>query len=121
MHLASLTADGRMDFRKTWPRGLKSVVNLDPFWHLPPRDRSIAITAASKSAPVAPCLQKDCDLCPEMVALPAGEFMMGSPESEGGREARRDAAAGRPDKAGCHRKIRRSRSTNSPPLSRKRI
>jgi formylglycine-generating enzyme required for sulfatase activity len=25
---------------------------------------------------------KDCEDCPEMVALPAGEFMMGSPESE---------------------------------------
>jgi len=25
---------------------------------------------------------KDCDVCPEMVALPAGEFMMGSPENE---------------------------------------
>ena len=29
---------------------------------------------------------KDCDICPEMVALPAGEFMMGSPEDERGRE-----------------------------------
>jgi formylglycine-generating enzyme required for sulfatase activity len=28
---------------------------------------------------------KDCDLCPEMVALPAGAFMMGSSESEAGR------------------------------------
>ena len=28
---------------------------------------------------------RDCPACPEMVALPAGEFMMGSPESEKGR------------------------------------
>jgi formylglycine-generating enzyme required for sulfatase activity/DNA-binding winged helix-turn-helix (wHTH) protein len=29
---------------------------------------------------------KDCQDCPEMVALPAGEFMMGSPESEDGHQ-----------------------------------
>jgi formylglycine-generating enzyme required for sulfatase activity len=29
---------------------------------------------------------RDCDLCPEMVALSAGDFMMGSPDSEAGRE-----------------------------------
>jgi formylglycine-generating enzyme required for sulfatase activity len=29
---------------------------------------------------------KDCTVCPEMVALPAGEFMMGSPKDERGRE-----------------------------------
>ena len=28
---------------------------------------------------------RDCPVCPEMVVLPAGEFMMGSPESEKGR------------------------------------
>ena len=28
---------------------------------------------------------KDCDACPEMVALPAGEFRMGSPPDEEGR------------------------------------
>jgi sulfatase modifying factor 1 len=30
---------------------------------------------------------KDCADCPEMVALPAGEFMMGSPKDERGRQA----------------------------------
>jgi formylglycine-generating enzyme required for sulfatase activity len=29
---------------------------------------------------------RDCPACPEMVALPAGEFMMGSPDSERGRD-----------------------------------
>ena len=29
---------------------------------------------------------KDCDVCPEMVELPVGAFMMGSPEHERGRE-----------------------------------
>jgi len=28
---------------------------------------------------------RDCPLCPEMVVVPAGEFLMGSPESEKGR------------------------------------
>ena len=28
---------------------------------------------------------RDCPTCPEMVVVPAGEFMMGSPESERGR------------------------------------
>jgi formylglycine-generating enzyme required for sulfatase activity len=30
---------------------------------------------------------KECDTCPEMVAVPAGTFLMGSPPSEPGREA----------------------------------
>ena len=29
---------------------------------------------------------RDCATCPEMIAVPAGEFMMGSPEREKGRE-----------------------------------
>jgi hypothetical protein len=29
---------------------------------------------------------RDCDICPEMVELPLGEFVVGSPQDEGGRE-----------------------------------
>ncbi len=29
---------------------------------------------------------RDCDYCPEMVVVPAGSFIMGSPDSEGGRD-----------------------------------
>ena len=37
-------------------------------------------------APTAPgAVFRDCAVCPEMVVLPAGEFMMGSPETERGR------------------------------------
>ena len=35
---------------------------------------------------VAPKSVRDCDVCPEMVVIPAGNFMMGSPASEQGRD-----------------------------------
>jgi formylglycine-generating enzyme required for sulfatase activity len=35
--------------------------------------------------PSTPTAFRDCDVCPEMVALPAGEFLMGSPKDEAGR------------------------------------
>jgi len=40
------------------------------------------LPAAHKAAPTF----KDCGVCPGMVELPAGEFMMGSPADDGGRE-----------------------------------
>lgn len=43
--------------------------------------RSDAATEAAKAGSVI----KDCPICPEMVVVPAGEFMMGSPETERSR------------------------------------
>ncbi len=41
--------------------------------------------AAVAVAPLA--VFKDCDTCPEMIAVPVGDFMMGSPATEKGRSA----------------------------------
>ena len=35
---------------------------------------------------VGPARFRDCDQCPEMIEVPAGSFMMGSPSSESGRD-----------------------------------
>jgi formylglycine-generating enzyme required for sulfatase activity/DNA-binding winged helix-turn-helix (wHTH) protein len=43
------------------------------------------LTTAAPGMPQPRPSFKDCADCPEMVALPAGEFIMGSPESERGR------------------------------------
>jgi formylglycine-generating enzyme required for sulfatase activity len=45
-----------------------------------------AVPPASSGARETTATFKDCDVCPEMVMLPAGTFMMGSPEDERGRE-----------------------------------
>ena len=44
-----------------------------------------AATQAAAVQAVAPTTFRDCDDCPEMVAIPAGSFMMGSPPSEAQR------------------------------------
>jgi formylglycine-generating enzyme required for sulfatase activity/DNA-binding SARP family transcriptional activator len=42
-----------------------------------------AKSAATAAVPTEPRpIFRDCEVCPEMVALPAGEFMMGSPEND---------------------------------------
>ena len=43
---------------------------------------ALALGAASRAAEPAPHTLKDCAQCPEMVVVPAGEFMMGSPVGE---------------------------------------
>jgi formylglycine-generating enzyme required for sulfatase activity len=46
----------------------------------------LAMPAAAKTAESAPAHSfRDCPSCPEMVEVPEGEFLMGSPESERGR------------------------------------
>ncbi|MDH3665086.1 MAG: SUMF1/EgtB/PvdO family nonheme iron enzyme, partial [Alphaproteobacteria bacterium] len=42
-----------------------------------------AISPATKSAKTVGEVFRDCDACPEMVVLPAGSYLMGSPESQG--------------------------------------
>lgn len=54
------------------------------FWtQLLPGSNGVAADAASASRPK---VFKDCADCPEMVALPAGQFMMGSAAGEHGRQ-----------------------------------
>jgi sulfatase modifying factor 1 len=43
-------------------------------------------SASPLVAPPPPTAFKDCDVCPEMVELPGGEFAMGAPEDEVGRK-----------------------------------
>jgi formylglycine-generating enzyme required for sulfatase activity/DNA-binding winged helix-turn-helix (wHTH) protein len=51
-----------------------------------PSSAPAAREPAAKPAQKAARTFKDCDVCPEMVELPAGEFMMGSPADERGRD-----------------------------------
>ncbi|MDE2692462.1 MAG: SUMF1/EgtB/PvdO family nonheme iron enzyme [Acidobacteriota bacterium] len=47
---------------------------------------ALAIAAAATQAQLAPGTTfRDCDVCPEMVVVPAGSFVMGSPADEPGR------------------------------------
>lgn len=56
----------------------------------PPKPKVVAAaaSAASAAAPTGPgAAFKDCPVCPEMVTIPAGQFTMGSPNSEVGRDS----------------------------------
>jgi formylglycine-generating enzyme required for sulfatase activity len=48
-------------------------------------DRPPAPTSSPTAGPTSPF--RDCEDCPEMVVIPAGRFLMGSPENEEGRDA----------------------------------
>jgi formylglycine-generating enzyme required for sulfatase activity len=50
----------------------------------PPAGSASTVGAASAQTPGRTF--RDCARCPEMIVLPGGEFMMGSPESEQGRQ-----------------------------------
>jgi formylglycine-generating enzyme required for sulfatase activity len=45
----------------------------------------VGVTMSSHIAALPLAAFRDCDDCPEMIALPAGEFLMGSPDSESER------------------------------------
>ena len=49
--------------------------------------RQAAFTAAAAGGDITERKFRDCTDCPEMVAIPAGSFLMGSPETETGRKS----------------------------------
>lgn len=53
---------------------------------LNPKRSAIPLTAAEEVSLKPKDGFKECDACPEMVVVPAGSFMMGSPKSEEGRD-----------------------------------
>ena len=46
---------------------------------------ALAVVPAAAQSPEVGEVFRDCEVCPEMVVVPAGSFMMGSPETEEGR------------------------------------
>jgi formylglycine-generating enzyme required for sulfatase activity len=59
----------------------------DPAAGLVERQRYLAASAASAPSTAVVGVFRDCSDCPELVSIPAGSFMMGSPSSEAGRSA----------------------------------
>ena len=54
-------------------------------WRAPAEKQAHFGLATGSPPPKLRPVFRDCDICPEMVALPAGEFMMGSPQDEAER------------------------------------
>ena len=75
------------------------VANFDPYVLKPEAERALKPRRAFREC------AKD---CPEMIVVPAGEFMMGSPATEKGRydEMRRPAAQGHDRQAVCRLQVR---------------
>jgi formylglycine-generating enzyme required for sulfatase activity/uncharacterized caspase-like protein len=72
------------------PKPVQPAEAVPPISHLGRCDDGVAEWFAG-SPPIRRCLKpkdtfKDCPECPEMVLVPAGEFMMGSPPNEEGRQ-----------------------------------
>lgn len=65
----------------------KSTMRMIGLW-LIPAAVAVAGWAGPLSAQVPGRVFRDCDVCPEMVVVPPGSFMMGSPDSEEGRSPR---------------------------------
>ena len=57
----------------------------DPAAGLVERQRYLAASAPAPLVPRSGETFRDCDACPQMVAIPAGSFVMGSPTTEVGR------------------------------------
>ena len=62
---------------------LKALSEVETALVAPPEPETPAV--ADEAVGVYPETLKDCNECPEMVVIPPGEFVMGSPESEDGR------------------------------------
>lgn len=75
---------------------------LSPTWLLIPLGLALPVRPAE--AQVVGQRFQDCPVCPEMVVVPAGSFMMGSPPSRRGRGYKNTAPVGsfRPNAFGLH-------------------